>query len=243
MLSFKQLKGIYFGFRAQCSIGTLSTLLIGILFGYKETGIINPYTPVILFMAFKIYTIMVLLNSLYDMEAGVDKKETANDRTMFDFDLTRKDIFAYVYRSLLLLFVLFIISFNHFNLFQQCFSFFCFLLLIASCFLYNTPPFRFKEKLFMAEIMMLYYGIMPFIGYFWSTGEISYKSLLFGLPTFFLCIMSMLTNLLIDIDEDKQGGVYSTPMLIGERATINLITFSYLLYVKFNCFIVFKIFS
>ncbi|KAF2077353.1 hypothetical protein CYY_001356 [Polysphondylium violaceum] len=212
-----------------------TTLSVGVIFGYKELGVISPNLLHVFVLIQLIYTFSVILNSLYDSEVGVDIEETSKDRVMFDYGLTREDIFIYIYGAMFLIFLLFVKIFFYFPMWKKMLALYLVFHLLFVSICYNMPPIRFKKRLLMAELsIFLSYGVLTFTGYFFSTGVVAIHSFIYGIPCFLLVIMSITSNLLIDIEDDRRGGSRSTPMVFGVKASLYIYIFSYILYVIVN---------
>ncbi|KAF2073923.1 hypothetical protein CYY_004777 [Polysphondylium violaceum] len=229
MIQKNKLVGIFYGLRFKSGIMPFTTLSVGILFGYKEIGVLSTSFVNIYFLVQLIYTFSVILNSLCDSESNVDIAETSKDRVMFDYGLNRDDIFTYIYGASVLIVLLFCKIFFHFSFWKQMLALYIvFHLLFVSVF-YNMPPIRFKKRLFMPELsIVLSYGLLSFTGYFFSTSVVSLHAFIYGVPCFLLVVMSISSNLLMDVEDDKRGGSLSTPMVFGKKGSF---------YIYNTCFI------
>ncbi|KAF2070670.1 hypothetical protein CYY_008015 [Polysphondylium violaceum] len=235
MYSFKQIQGIIHGSRVRLYFTFLSFPLVGMCLGYRDAGYV-PFTFIFLIpILMANMSIANLLNALFDFESKIDEKETSSDRTMFDYDLTSKDIWNVVYFDILLMFSFSFLAFSHFNNTQMIyvFMYLCFDIFLAIA--YNVPPFRLKTKLFGGEISgLLLFMTYVNLSYFLITGVSNMTICFTDFPGIILPMWAAIANFYIDSEEDKKDGSTSSAILFANTSIpkiliIGLPTMIYLL--------------
>ncbi|KAF2070316.1 hypothetical protein CYY_008369 [Polysphondylium violaceum] len=233
MISLK-IAGIIHGFRLKAILMSFTTITIGVVFSYQETGIISPKLWAHYLILMMIYTYATILNSYYDWLLGVDDEKTTTNRMMFDYGITKTDVQNYMIFGIVVECLLFHYCFSHLAWLDYCVALFIIVQISLISVFYNAPPLRMKNILFGAEIAVFgSYGLLTFAAYFFNTGIMTFNSFVYGIPCFILGTLTITGNLLHDIEDDRKGGSYSSAMHFGPIGSYYIfISWIYIAYIS-----------
>ncbi|KYR03048.1 UbiA prenyltransferase family protein [Tieghemostelium lacteum] len=92
------LKSMVMGTRPWSLTAAFSSVLVGSALAFRETHTFDLVTFIIVTVgAISTQCFANLINSYYDFKFGVDKKETSDDRTMFDYGLSERLVTRMIY--------------------------------------------------------------------------------------------------------------------------------------------------
>ncbi|KAF2070668.1 hypothetical protein CYY_008013 [Polysphondylium violaceum] len=173
------------------------------------------------------YVICNVLNALCDYESKIDEKDTSSDRTMFDYGLTKVDVWNIVYFTMAAMVGATVMAFSHFTPMDQLWMLMYTGAIILLAVYYNLPPLRLKTKFFGAEAtIFLIFAIQVNTAYSLVVGKPSYSICFTDYPGCFLKIWAIMMNLYVDSEEDKKDSSKSIPIVLGDKIARNLIIFT-----------------
>ncbi|KAF2073168.1 hypothetical protein CYY_005521 [Polysphondylium violaceum] len=223
-INYRKLEGFIHGSRLVRFNLVISYILVGFTIGYKESGQF-PFSCLFVIPIFLcLFSVVSILNALCDFEAKIDIKETSVDRTMFDYGLSVKDIWNFVYFNLVLITIFSFLSFWDWDFKLKCYGFLNIIMDSIFCLFYNLPPFRLKTKLFGGEIsVLLSYLSIVNLSYCLVTKNPSLTICFIHFPAVVFIAWGMMVNLFVDMEDDKRDGSFSSAIFFGETITKFLI--------------------
>ncbi|KAF2070669.1 hypothetical protein CYY_008014 [Polysphondylium violaceum] len=224
MINFRKIQGYIHGSRFRLTMTLLSYPIVGMCLGKRDAGFV-PFEYLYLLPVFMAhYSIANILNGLCDFEAKIDEKETSNDRTMFDYGLTSKDIWNFVYFDIAVMYGFSYLAFSKFSTLDLMYVFAYISFGIFLAIYYNLPPLRLKTKFFGAEsTIFLIFVVQVNLSYFLITGDSSFSTCFIHFPGSILQIWDIMMNLYVDSEEDKRDGSRSIPIVMGDKFASSLI--------------------
>jgi len=192
---------------------------------YKDGTKIDLYIFVVVFFIQNLLVFLSnLVNTYYDFINQVDKAETSADRTLFDYQITLKDVHTFIYFTLALIVLnlsLLYPTMDPFIFYTKMVPLVLFSIIIS--YSYTAPPLVFKYKAMGEVSIILGISCLLPLNFLAQNHYISWKSIHFSMIYSLGVELILHANNHRDLEKDKQSGITTLAILMGP-------TLSYLFY-------------
>ncbi len=204
------------------------TFLVGSAAGfvYPQQITSSPFLAFLLFFIFPANIFLYGINDIFDTQTDVKNPKKFSHEHLLQYH-ERLPLIA----TMVSIFLLTVVSFLFLTKLQ--------VLLLASflflSFAYSSPPFRFKEIPFADAYSNILYAFPGFFGYALFTGAMV-PPLVFQMALFWTAGMHALSAI-PDISVDKQAGITTTAVYLGEEKTRIFILLNWTLFAVLACIV------
>lgn len=193
--------------------GAIPVTLTGVVLYAVEGLTFPPFTFLcVLFGVVFVHCGANLTNTYYDFQLGLDKKESADDRTLVDGLLTQEDVYnfsvgCYVAGMLCGVGLMFCQGFS---------ALFLFLFGMGLAFGYSYTPVSFKNRGFGDVVIFLCFGpLLVSVASLSMVGYVPISVILFSLPPALITNGILHANNARDMESDKAAGATTLAVKIG----------------------------